>query len=319
MSTSGNIEWGRECQLVVGSGGSGVDFSKLRIAFEVVKTIEKQPNTATIKVYNMSDANVSAIEDVYTDVLLKVGYHHASSLIFVGTIQFVSHYRDSTDYITELTCGDGDRDYRNAHINVTLAAGTTDEDAVDQICAVMGNTRKGTIQVTSAARLRGKVLHGQARDALTEIARTNGCNWSIQDGDLQMVRNDTLLGANTAEVVNAATGMLSAPERNDKGIGVTILLNPKIAINAAIKLNNEEIKLKHHKTKSLGKTKTKKPPVGLNADGIYKVIKLAHFGDTRGPDWRTEITCIGLGQPIPTSGTSSGDAGIPVEGMESGI
>jgi hypothetical protein len=315
MSAAGTLEWGRECQLVVGSGGSGVDFSKLRIAFEVTKSIEAQPNPATIKIYNMSDANAAAIEAEYTDVLLKVGYHQASSLIFVGNIQFVSHYRDGTDYITELTCGDGDRDYRNAHISVSLAAGTTDEDAVDQICGVMGYTRKGTIQVTSAARLRGKVLHGQARDALTEIARTNGCNWSIQDGELQMVRNDTMLDANTAEVINSDTGMLSAPERNDKGIGVTTLLNPKIAVNSAIKLNNQEIKIKHHKTKTLGKAKTNKAPVGLNEDGIYKVIKLAHIGDTRGPDWRTEITCIGLGQPIPTS-TSAG--GVPVDGMDDG-
>src|SRR5262245_73774 len=104
-------EWGRICQLVVGRGGTGLEVTSkqsgyaLRVHFEVIKTIAPTPNTATIQVYNLSPDNASQIEKDYVDILLNAGYTGNQALIFYGNIQFVSHYRKETDWITEITAG----------------------------------------------------------------------------------------------------------------------------------------------------------------------------------------------------------------------
>lgn len=341
---SSTPQWFRVARLVVGAKGQGVDISNLRISFDVVKTVEPIPNTATIKVYNLADNNVSAIQDEYTDVLLNAGYAGSVAQIFAGNIQFVSHYREGADFITEITAADGDRFYRNASVNVTLAAGTNDADAVravlsagqallsnpDQqteqvatttlqavarsgIISRSTNVRNAIVQVLNAVRSRGKVLEGPARDVLSQIARSNGANWSIQDGELQMVRADSQIGV--AWVLNAGTGLLEAPERNDKGISAKCLLNPQIMINGAIQLDNKAIKIKQQKQKALKTPKAQGDPVRLSPDGIYKVIKLTHQGDTRAQEWYTLVECISLGQPVSTAMTTTTAKAVPVGGV----
>jgi Baseplate hub gp41 len=310
MSTN----WMRVCKLVVGAGGTGLDLSELRISFEIIKTIEAAPNTATIKVYNLTREHNDTINEVYKDIFLTAGYQDNSAQIFAGNIQFVSHYREQTDYITEITAGDGDRDYRLAYVNETLAAGSTDQQAVDICCAAMNKTQKGTVQLKGGAYLRAKPLCGHARDILTQIARTNGCNWSIQDGTLQMVHSNSMLSGE-AIVISAETGLLEAAERNDKGIAAKCMLNPQIVINGAVHLDNSAIILKQKKTKTLGKQKQNAAPVQTNKDGIYKVIKLTHRGDNRDNEWCTEVECIGLGQPVPASRSAIQSGAVPVTGF----
>lgn len=306
-------QWMRQCELTVGKGGMGLLIWKLRIQFEIVKTLDATPNSATIKVFNLNDDHVAQIENEYNDIILTAGYRDSFADIFAGNIQFVAHYRQHTDHITEITAGDGDRDYRNAFVNETLTAGSTDEDAVDRILATMGDTTKGTVQLANERRVRGTIYTGQARDALTQIARKNGCNWSIQDGKLQMIRTDAMVG--NAHVLTAETGLLEAPEHNDKGISVKCLLNPLIGVNSAIKLDNSAIRLKQQKQKPLKTPKEQAPAVRLNKEGIYKVVKLTHQGDNRSNEWYTLLECIGLGQPVPTARSTVKTGAVPVEGI----
>jgi hypothetical protein len=319
MSTMpGNREWFRVVELVVGAQGQGIDVANLRVHFEIIKSVDATPNTATIKVYNLHPRNVELIRDVYKDVFLNAGYYGAVSQIFGGNIQYVSYYRDKADTITEITGADGDRDYRHAYINHTLAAGSNDMDVVRACVGTMAKTRLANetdAQVTTNKRLRGKVLQGPTREVLSQVARSNMCNWSIQDGNLQIIQVDSRLPGQ-AIVVSAETGLLEAPERNDKGISAKCLLNPNIVINAAIKLDNQAIRVKQLKQHAL-KTPTQSSgaPVPLNKDGIYKVIKLTHSGDTRDNEWYTTLECIGLGQPIPTARSVTTVAGVPNEGF----
>jgi hypothetical protein len=150
------------------------------------------------------------------------------------------------------------------------------------------------------------------RDVLGKLAREATANWSIQDGALQIVPTNTAL-PNQAIVVNASTGMLKAPEINDRGIMVTTLLNPLIGINAVLQLNNNDIMQRIRARRRLSKNVRKTPDtstntVRLNADGLYKVIRTDHRGDTRGTQWETECYCISVTQsltPNPSATLSS--------------
>lgn len=297
-------QWKRHAQVVIGKAGSGLLVENLRVHFEVSKTVESAPNVAVIKIFNLSPINEAKIKNEFDEVLLNAGYEGALRLVFRGNIKHVYRYRDKSDYITEIEAGDGDKDFRSATMNETLAAGTTNAQLVDRAVGsfkTTGGTTKGAVQINDRARLRGKVISGNTRDVLHDVARESGANWSIQDGQLVIVKANGVL-PDEAIVITADTGMLGAPEINDKGIAVKCLLNPQLRVNGAIKLDNNGIKAKRQKAQALGKKQEdQKEPVRLDPDGIYKVLKITHKGDTRGQDWVSEVECIGLDQPIPAS------------------
>ena len=307
-------QWKRKVQVVIGKAGSGLMIENLRVQFEVAKTIEAAPNIAVIRIFNLHPDNEAKIKNEFDEVLLNAGYDGAMRLVFRGNIKHVYRYREKNDYITEIEAGDGDKDFRKAVMNETLAAGTTTSQLVDRAVGTfkgVGGTSKGHVQVNDRARLRGKVISGNTRDVLHDVARESGANWSIQDGQLVIVStNDVLPGE--AIVLRADTGMLGAPEINDKGIAVKCLMNPELRVNGAIKLDNNGIKAKRVKAQALATKREKQetnaplgrenePLVRLDPDGIYKVLKLTHKGDNRGQDWVSEIECIGLDQPIPAT------------------
>lgn len=315
------MNWFRRYQLIVGTQGQGISIDNfgtkpaLRIKFEIIKSLQKEPNSATIDIFNLSPATTNSMQNEYTDVTLNAGYDGAVKLLYAGSIQFASHFTDKTEVITELVCGDGDKHFRNGFVNKTFAKGTTDEQIVDYCITQLPGLTKGPMQLNASGTLRGRSFSKMAHELLDEIARTNGCNWSIQDGQLHMVRADAMLNPNQAIVLTATTGLLEAAERTDKGISAKCQLDPRIAINTAIKLDNASIRTKQtQKARNLAKA-TSTQPVALNKDGIYKVFKLKHSGDTRDTDWSTEVLCVGLGQPIPTTGGNK-SAAVPVGGVE---
>lgn len=308
-------QWKRRAQVIVGKAGQGLLIEHLRIAFEVTKTATPEPNTAIIKIYNLAPDNQAKVRNEFTEVLLNAGYEDGMLLTFRGNIKHAYRYRQGNDWITEIEAADGDKDFRQAEINETLAAGTTRAQIVDRCVGTFaGGTAKGHVDVPEKTLLRGRVVSGSTRSVLDECARDSGANWSIQDGNLTIVRTDKML-PNQAIVIRSDTGMLESPEINDKGISVKCLMNPRIAINGALQLSNDSIRAKRNS----GKKKVAKRPTStgslvqqeeeeivddptevtgtipkLSSDGIYKAIKLTHRGDTRGADWQTETLCVAL-------------------------
>lgn len=307
-------QWKRRAQVIVGKLGSGLLIENLRIAFEVTKTATPAPNTAIIRIWNLSPDNEARVKNEYDEILLNAGYEDAMRLVFRGNIKHVYRYRDGNDFITEVEAADGDKDYRNAVINETLAAGTSQTQLVQRCVGTFtGGTQQGHVDLPQKTILRGRVVTGNTRVVLDACARDAGANWSIQDGQLTIVSTSKML-PNQAIVIRSDTGMLSSPEINDKGIAVKCLMNPQIAINAAVQLNNDSLRAKRGTGKKVAKrpsstgsllqqqdeeivddpTQMTGQVAKLSSDGIYKVIKLTHKGDTRGSDWQTESLCIAL-------------------------
>lgn len=294
-------QYKRHAQVIVGKGGKGLLIEKLRIVFEVVKDHQCAPNSANIKIYNLNDFNQAAIREQYEDIILNVGYEGSEAVLFRGNIRHVYRYREKNDWIVEIDCGDGDRDFVGAIVNETVAAGVTDDQLVDRIVSGFSYTKRGvTTGLGNTRRLRGKVVSGNARDVLSDVARQHNSNWSIQDGRLQIITADGVL-PNQAILVNADTGMLNAPQQDDKGIKVDTLLNPLYQVNGRIKLDNNNIKRKKAAVDSNGQKQEKevKVPARLDPDGIYKLYKITHKGDTRGTDWKSTCECVSMDSSFP--------------------
>jgi hypothetical protein len=297
-------QWMRQASLVVGTKGQGIEIGTLRITFKVEKTIRPTPNQASILVYNLSPDQEAKVKNEYTDVMLQVGYQGATRMVFGGNIKRAFTYKEETDWITEIQGADGDKDYTRATLNKTLAAGYTDADIVKAAIDAYGQTggtAAGTVTTSTVAHSRGRVLTGPVTQLMHRVAENALGHWSIQDGKLYLVKADSVL-PDDAIVVNETTGMIGAPEISDKGIIVKCQLNPQIRINGALKLDNNDIKVKSYQLYVNGPKVKAKNLVRLSPDGIYKVYKLTHEGDTWGEDWFTTSECVAVGSAIPAQG-----------------
>jgi len=240
----------------------------------------------------------------FDEVVLLCGYARAGgtpAILFRGNIKFPTHYRERTEWVTEIQAADGDRAYTEAHVGATLCAGRTPGHAVDEILRQMPGVRKGHVELPTTPYTRGRTLSGAVSHVLNQLARDHGAAWSITNGTLNIVRADSVLPSQ-AVVVNAETGMLEAPEISGKGIKVKMELNPLVVPNGSLVLDNSNIKIKSLQQYANGPKVKEKRLARLDPDGRYKVYKLRHQGDTRGADWYTEAECVGLGQPIPRRG-----------------
>lgn len=286
-------QWLRVCSLVVADkSGHGRDLGELRVTFKTKKGDTETPNSAELRVYNLSESTVNSIGREFTRVVLQAGYRSNYGIIFDGNIRGTRTGRENgTDTWLEIIAADADRAYNFATVNTTLAAGSKPADRVNacqQSFAAKGAGAGHVPDLGGGALPRGKVMYGMARKYMRDTAESTGCSWSFQDGKMQMVKADGYLPGE-AVVLTHETGLVGTPEQTNEGIKVRCLLNPKLRIGGRIKLDNKSIQ----QAQTSLKLNAQHPP-RMDNDGFYRILKVEFSGETRGTDWYADMICIGI-------------------------
>lgn len=289
-------QYGRVCKLIVSNRQlAGLDLSDFRIKFSVKRSDTMTPNVADIRVYNLSDETILKIQKEFTSVILEAGYESNSGVIFRGNIkQIIAGRESATDTFVDIIAGDGDRAYNFAIINTTIAKGSTAKDQVN--AAVSAMTPKGVTagpigEMSTSKLTRGKVMYGNARNYLRDVAQTEGSSWSIQDEKITFVQKKAYLPG-TRVVLTSKTGMIGTPQQTNEGVNVKCLLNPNIRIGTRVEIDNKSIaRLKINLSVPNSPANI---PAPLTADGVYYVLVIEHSGDNRGVEWYSSIICLNI-------------------------
>ena len=290
----------RRVSLVVADeSGDGIDLSEMHIRFAVKQWDLQTPNSARIRIWNLSDTTARKIEKEFTRVVLQAGYEGGEfGVIFDGTIVQVRRGRENaTDTYLDIAAADGDAAYNFAVVNASLAAGSKPGDRYKATVEAM--TKYGVTQGYQPENLgddalpRGRVLFGMARDRLTEITDNSDTTWSVQNGQVQSVERSSYL-PETAVVLNSRTGMIGMPEQTEDGISVRCLLNPRLKVNGRVQIDNESIQ---RAQVNLQYTAINYFP-SIADDGFYRVIVIDYTGNTRGQDWYCDLVCIALDSTV---------------------
>jgi hypothetical protein len=295
--------------LIGGEDGKALDLSELRLRFSIRRGDLQTPNTADIRVYNVSDQTADRIRQLlpspeFTRVLVQGGYEGNFGVLFDGEIKQVCRGRESsTDTYIDITAADGDSAYNFAISAVSLAAGSTPKDQVSAILkdmATHGVTQGYTPDLPGNPLPRGKVIYGMSRDEMRKVAENTRTAWSIQNGKLTMIPESAYIEGDIP-VITSATGMIGLPEQTQNGINVRVLLNPNIKIGQAIKLDNKSVQGYRF---GLGAGEQQlhndnaEKQAKLNADGLYYVMIADHQGDTRGQAWYSDLLCLAIDATI---------------------
>ena len=305
-------QWLRQCRLVIGKNGQGLDLSQLRITFDVKKDDQTTPNSARICVYNPAPDTINQALREFDTVSLDAGYVDGMGLIYAGNIIQVRRLRSGPDIILELSAGDGDTAYNYGVVSTTLAAGATNKDRLQAMARAMaiGNVDAGAALLsadTGRALPRGKVLYKPVKDYMREYGRDTGSAVFIDSGKLQTIKRDGYLPGTPVELA-PGTGLIGAAQQTLDGVEASSRLNPEIRIGGLVHIDPAYLVAADttSATASAGEKKT----VHQAAGGYYRVIATQYTGDTHGQPWDVKITGVAvdasakrtLDTPTPTGG-----------------
>ena len=263
-------QYGRAYQLIIGNELESVVIEQLDIEFDIQKTISSEPNPAVFSIINLNQSNRNLITDKkYNRILFNAGHGDELRTLFVGYINEVENKKESTEIITILTCSDGQQDYQNARVAVTVAKGATDKEIVQQVAGVMPNTDKGQQTYTKERQLpRGKTLVGNARDVLTQVAKNQDADWSIQDNRLVMLPKTHAFANNEGFLISEDTGMIGSPQKVSDGLEVRCYLNNMMRIGQLCRIES----------------------VIKEFSGDFKITKIQMKGGIKSNDWLCILT-----------------------------
>ncbi len=257
---------------------SGTDISGFDVAFNVEKNLKPEPNTCSIQVYNLAESTRKAMSGSQSlSVKLEAGYQSATTLLYLGTVRSAWSTREGADIVTHLESGDSEQQFRTARLNINNAGkgakvpiGQFLKAIIDSLGVLPGNLSQAIPLLFDKGlnTINGGALAGCASRRLTDLMRSIGFSWSIQNGAIQILDINSVLNGAEAIVISAATGMLGSPTVDNKGVvSAETLIIPGLLPGVLVNFDSEFL------------------------SGAYKVQQTNISGETWGTNWSTRFTC----------------------------
>lgn len=301
IGVTGDWLYGRRYRVLIDLGnGKAFDVSELRCEFSIVKTAKTEANQSTVTIYNLNPEDENKLIREGQRIIIEAGYEGSQyGRIFIGNIiQPLRSKENGVDYKLTLVSMDSDRYVTYGLVGVSLVAQQSSRDAVKSLLTKSSQqVGSGYLGDTKIVYPRGKVMFGMSRTYLEQISRSENMLCYTSDGAVNIVSaKDVEKGS--IFYFTPENGLIGTPKQNEIGIECEVLLNPQIKINSLFKIDNNRIENYQYSPGN--------PVRSLDSQGIYRVIKLTHEGDTRGGSWTTKISAISQAGILPemVSGSS---------------
>lgn len=293
-------QWLRSIFLSVGApgptglGGVSIETDSLRCAFEIERDEKPWPNSATIRIWNLTPAHRAELADMQgVPCSLAAGYQGANGQLFSGMLREAQSVKEGTDWITTITGGDGELDTEGEpiagkSIHKTWARGTPCVQVLQDFIAEMKVDPGNAAAAGAAATLTtGSMLShaftvdGPILDELTYFMRSVGLAWSIQDGAFLVRLAD--VPASVGPFISPITGLVGHVTTSTRKIERENVTT-KIKETTVWKMAAGSCLLLPTLTPGIGFTLQSEA-----ASGVYLCTKLRHVGDTHAREWYTEF------------------------------
>lgn len=255
---------------------NAVEITATRVAFKVEKDLEKEPNSCELILDNLNPGARHELTRNPLTVHLSAGWEDDGGVrfLFGGDLRSGSPRHDGPEWTTTLHLADGGRALQHARVNRSYKAGTPAITVVRDAARSMGLLLPKNIESDPALTrsfTTGRQLYGNTAARLTELLQPYGYRWSIQNGRLSALKDDEI-EPSRAIVVSQETGLIGSPEfgqpeKNGKPpqLKAAVFLNPEIIPGRLVSIRS------------------------ISANGVFKVERVTHIGDTHGAEWTTEF------------------------------
>lgn len=234
--------------------------SPFTIDFDITRTSYPDCNHAIIRLYNLSAYHRNLL--VYDQwnqgdvsqqisITLFAGYGPGVSTVnsageatsvwpiaFKGNTQRAYSYRDGIDFITVLDCFDGGTAFWNAVTDTPFSAGesmaTVYASLVNDLLPFGVSAGFISQQLSTGVLAKGASFSGNTIDILKQLSNSN---FFIDNGAANLIVPQDAIGG-TQVVINAGSGLLGTPIKEQDLLRFKILFEPRIVIGTIVNLQS---------------------------------------------------------------------------------
>lgn len=276
----------------------GFAMEGLRVGFTIDKNLKPTANTAEIAIYNLSRETRQRLHahKQGVPVVVEAGYRATGvMLLFAGQMReaFSRAEADGT-WATILRAGDGDAALRSLQSRTSMRPGVSAErlmgETFKQLGVGLGNAftefknqlKAGDVDAQRLGEALGSgfQISGPMNGALDQIAKSAGLEYSIQNGQLQVLRKGEPLGVR-APVLGPESGLEGSPSIDAQG---SMQLRARLLPNL---FPGMPIQVTHYRAADIETFLT--TGTGDIIDTVYRIEKVRFVGDLYGQDWNAEI------------------------------
>ena len=261
--------------------------------FDIVTNLNKEPNQAVIRVYNLSKSTRKLFNADHQGIEFFASRNPTDDLkmIFRGETTNVLDEDSDPGMVTVIYAGDGDKVFSSVPFNKSYKAGTKYLDILRDVASVMGLPTEIDFYDVSAKTLKGETYSGLCKNVLDEITKYLGLKWSIQQGILEIINLvQPIVSQPTAVLLSTDTGLIGSPviverqeNRQNTKSGKKNKENRLIGVNAVGYLNPEVrpgrlVEIRAMQTiNQLGKLQESRIP-NIDANGVYRADVVRYIG-----------------------------------------
>lgn len=224
---------------------------RFQIEFNTEFDIAKLSNSATIKIYNVSDETIELArpknngkQKEFKLVTLEAGYKDNYGIVLAGEIYDSKVTKNGVDKILELKCGGNLSKFGNFPINKTYNNKNTSY-VVKDILKMAGFDSGGIIPETEI--LYTSIVIKDLREGLKRLAKDSSSELYISNNAIYFKKPEA---SNEVVQLDFTSGLLQEPEKTDLGYNVKSLFNYRILQgNKVIVKANKDYTLKVNRGK----------------------------------------------------------------------
>ena len=251
----------------------------LRVEFDVVRTLKKEPNAAEIKIYGLSPDHRAALSKVDLPVVsLTAGYETEHTTLFYGQCHHARHEHAGSEVVTTLSTSDGGKAYQTARLHKSFGPRTKAGEVLRALAKAIPGVKPGNLE-TAIQRLNagkaadiyidGCVIAGHVPPCIDLLCRSAGLEWSIQENKLQFLDVGKALSS-TAIVLT------------ESNLTVTPAISGKNTIEAQTFIQQDflpgrQVQVRHE-----------------FAAGVFRLEKCHYTGDTHADNWFVDFEAKGI-------------------------
>ncbi len=277
----------------------------LTASFNIKRGISNSPNSMDIQLINLSKNTRDAIFQDRANyfvqgrgdvtrrfIKLEAGYGDNLYTVFQGNLFEAGSTRRGSDIITYINARDGGYDTNLTQIFQTLAPiadePLTQKQLFEALAGAFPNIQLGAVADDGVLFFRPVVLNGN----VWEILKTYGGRNVFIDNEKFYYLRDFEVVEEEDILIDASTGLLDTPNRQDAGLFLTTLFEPSVSVGRMVNLTSSILPA---------------------YNGRYKISSINHectMSGATGGDCKTTLGLILSGQlygrefaPVPTAVT----------------
>lgn len=239
-------KFGRNYKILVQTNqGNSVEIKyPISITFNITRSTLASANTASFVIYNLSPDTRKLIYQDRLDVsnfrgiTFMAGYGEDLAVAFSGQIRQAQSSRVGTEWHTEIEAYDGANAIMSGFSSITAPAGTPKRDIIKTLITDLTGLGGSTVGNFNETTSRGTAVMGNTWNVINSMIGKEGQAY-IDNGKAVVKKFNEYISGDLS-IVNADTGLLETPKRQDARLDVKVLFEPKVTVGQVITLQSLE-------------------------------------------------------------------------------